>query len=146
MTAFPCEAHLCHRFTFRFTEPLWTVTCLRSTSLEHLGSSAATGAFIFSISIHKSGNLDCGKLLMGNKWWAHTFNVALKVLDISRLVCEITLFWEVFVDLTWKAWFAKPKPSCLQTTMASIVPQLSLHTVPHTRELFLCVSTSTRPS
>lgn len=48
--------------------------------------------------------------------------------------------------LTWKAWLAKPRPSCLHTTMASMVPQLSLHTVPHTREPFLSVSTSTRPS
>ena len=49
-------------------------------------------------------------------------------------------------DLTWKAWLAKPKPSCLQTTMASMVPQLSLHTVPHTREPFFSARTSTRPS
>lgn len=49
-------------------------------------------------------------------------------------------------NLTWKAWLAKPRPSCLHTTMASMVPQLSLHTAPHTREPFLSARTSTRPS
>lgn len=48
--------------------------------------------------------------------------------------------------VTWKAWFAKPYPSCLHTTMASMIPQLSLHTAPHTVEPFLSASTSTRPS
>lgn len=50
------------------------------------------------------------------------------------------------VTHTWKALLAKPRPSCLQTTMASMVLQPSLHTVPHTREPFLSTSTSTRPS
>ena len=48
--------------------------------------------------------------------------------------------------LTWKALLAKPRPSCLHTTMASMVPQLSLHTAPQVREPFLSASTSTRPS
>lgn len=47
---------------------------------------------------------------------------------------------------TWKELLAKPKPSCLQTTMASMVPQPSPHTVPHAREPFFSTSTSTRPS
>lgn len=50
------------------------------------------------------------------------------------------------VKHTWKALLAKPRPSCLQTTMASIVPQPSLHTVPHTREPLRSIRTSTRPS
>lgn len=48
--------------------------------------------------------------------------------------------------LTWKALLANPRPSCRQTTMASTMPQFSPHTVPHTRDPFLSVSTSTRPS
>lgn len=48
--------------------------------------------------------------------------------------------------LTWKALLAKPSPSCRHTTMASTMPQFSPHTVPHTSDPFLFVSTSTRPS
>lgn len=47
---------------------------------------------------------------------------------------------------TWKALLANPRPSCLHMTIASIVPQPSPHTVPHTRELFRSFRTSTRPS
>lgn len=48
--------------------------------------------------------------------------------------------------LTWKALLANPSPSCRQTTMASLVPQPSLHTVPHVSEPLRSARTSTRPS
>lgn len=48
--------------------------------------------------------------------------------------------------LTWKAWLAKPSPSCLHTTMASTVPQPSLQTVPQLRVPLRSASTSTLPS
>lgn len=58
---------------------------------------------------------------------------------------ESCLVW-TWCRFTWNAWLAKPNPSCLQTTMASIIPQFSLQTVPQTREPFFSARTSTRPS
>ncbi len=59
---------------------------------------------------------------------------------------NVHFWWGFESKHTWKAWLAKPRPSCLQTTMASIVPQPSPHTVPHTREPLCSIRTSTRPS
>lgn len=48
--------------------------------------------------------------------------------------------------LTWRAWLAKPSPSCLQTTMASFRPHCAPHTAPHCSRPCTGTSTSTTPS
>lgn len=47
---------------------------------------------------------------------------------------------------TWWALAAKPKPSCRQTTMASLMPQFSLQMEPQRLTPPTSISTSTRPS
>lgn len=50
------------------------------------------------------------------------------------------------IPLTWRAWLAKPSPSCLQTTMASLSPHCAPHTAPHCSCPCTGTSTSTTPS
>ncbi len=67
-----------------------------------------------------------------------------KTRDIFRaILLENTTF---FSSLTWWAREAKPKPSCLHTTMASFIPQFSLQIVPQRFLPPTSMSTSTRPS
>lgn len=88
--------------------------------------------------------------LTWNQWnlniVGHNVNVkCVWIQQVQVWPTESFLVW-TWCRFTWKAWLAKPNPSCLQTTMASIIPQFSLQTVPQTREPFFSARTSTRPS
>ena len=60
--------------------------------------------------------------------------------------CQLWIVVLVRGIVTWWALAAKPRPSCLHTTMASLMPQFSLQTVPQRLRPPTSISTSTRPS
>lgn len=75
------------------------------------------------VALQSEININC--LLLPCQWW---------------ILCWSGL------SVTWWALAAKPRPSCLHTTMASLMPQFSLQTEPQRLRPLTSISTSTRPS
>lgn len=67
---------------------------------------------------------------------------------IPRIVhSDYLKYWRGIVRHdTWWALAAKPRPSCLHTTMASVMLQFSLQTLPQRLRPPVSINTSTRPS
>lgn len=94
-------------------------------------------------------------------WWSEKFEGACGVIFITQvkggttirdyndmLAATLSLIDVVLVRgiVTWWALAAKPRPSCLHTTMASLMPQFSLQTEPQRLRPPTSINTSTRPS